>query len=127
MTRPSRDSIIARYNFALDQFQLDAIDALDAGNSVLVAAPTGSGKTLIAEYAIEAARQQNQRAFYTAPIKALSNQKFNDLVGHYGKNDVGLLTGDNSINTNALNRNNILDNNHRPLQGQRQQQGAGGA
>lgn len=101
MTRPSRDSIIARYNFALDQFQLDAIDALDAGNSVLVAAPTGSGKTLIAEYAIEAARQQNQRAFYTAPIKALSNQKFNDLVAHYGKNDVGLLTGDNSINTNA--------------------------
>ena len=101
MTRPSRESIIARYDFALDQFQLDAIDALDRGDSVLVAAPTGSGKTLIAEYAIEAARQQGQRAFYTAPIKALSNQKFNDLVAHYGKSDVGLLTGDNSINTNA--------------------------
>lgn len=101
MTRPSRESIIARYDFALDQFQLDALDALDRGDSVLVAAPTGSGKTLIAEYAIEAARQQGQRAFYTAPIKALSNQKFNDLVAHYGKSDVGLLTGDNSINTNA--------------------------
>jgi len=101
MSRPSRESIIARYDFALDKFQLDAIDALDAGSSVLVAAPTGSGKTLIAEYAIDAAIQQKQRAFYTAPIKALSNQKFNDLVAHYGKSEVGLLTGDNSINTSA--------------------------
>ncbi|MFM8652957.1 MAG: DEAD/DEAH box helicase, partial [Acidimicrobiaceae bacterium] len=66
-----------------------------------MAAPTGSGKTLVAEYAIEAARRQGQRAFYTAPIKALSNQKFNDLVAHYGKSEVGLLTGDNSINSNA--------------------------
>ena len=101
MSRPSRESIIARYNFALDKFQLDAIDALDAGSSVLVAAPTGSGKTLIAEYAIDVAIQQKQRAFYTAPIKALSNQKFNDLVAHYGKSEIGLLTGDNSINTSA--------------------------
>ena len=101
MSRPSRESIIARYDFALDKFQIDAIDALDAGSSVLVAAPTGSGKTLIAEYAIDAAIQQRQRAFYTAPIKALSNQKFNDLVAHYGKSEVGLLTGDNSINTSA--------------------------
>ena len=101
MPRPSRESLIARYDFAIDQFQVDALDALDRGDSVLVAAPTGSGKTLVAEYAIEAARQQGQRAFYTAPIKALSNQKFNDLVTHYGKKDVGLLTGDNSINTNA--------------------------
>jgi len=85
MPRPSRESLIARYDFAIDQFQIDALDALDRGDSVLVAAPTGSGKTLVAEYAIEAARQQGQRAFYTAPIKALSNQKFNDLVAHYGK------------------------------------------
>ena len=70
MSRPSRESIIARYDFALDKFQIDAIDALDAGSSVLVAAPTGSGKTLIAEYAIDAAIKQKQRAFYTAPIKA---------------------------------------------------------
>ena len=101
MSRPSRDQLIARYDFAIDQFQIDALDALDRGDSVLVAAPTGSGKTLVAEYAIEAARRQGQRAFYTAPIKALSNQKFNDLVAHYGKNDVGLLTGDNSINSAA--------------------------
>jgi ATP-dependent RNA helicase HelY len=101
MPRPRRDELIARYNFAIDQFQIEALDALDRGDSVLVAAPTGSGKTLVAEYAIESARRQGQRAFYTAPIKALSNQKFNDLVAHYGKSEVGLLTGDNSINPNA--------------------------
>ena len=101
MPRPRRDELIARYNFAIDEFQIEALDALDRGDSVLVAAPTGSGKTLVAEYAIEAARRQGQRAFYTAPIKALSNQKFNDLVAHYGKSEVGLLTGDNSINPNA--------------------------
>lgn len=101
MSRPNRDQLLARYRFAIDDFQLSALDALDRGDSVLVAAPTGSGKTLVAEYAIEAARRQGQRAFYTAPIKALSNQKFNDLVDHYGKSDVGLLTGDNSINSNA--------------------------
>ncbi len=101
MPRPGRESLIARYNFGLDKFQIEALDALDRGDSVLVAAPTGSGKTLVAEYAIEAARQQGQRAFYTAPIKALSNQKFNDLVAHYGRSDVGLLTGDNSVNSNA--------------------------
>ena len=101
MPRPSRESLISRYNFGLDKFQLEALDALDRGDSVLVAAPTGSGKTLVAEYAIEAARQQGKRAFYTAPIKALSNQKFNDLVAHYGRSDVGLLTGDNSVNSNA--------------------------
>ena len=101
MPRPSRESLISRYNFGLDKFQLEALDAVDRGDSVLVAAPTGSGKTLVAEYAIEAARQQGKRAFYTAPIKALSNQKFNDLVAHYGRSDVGLLTGDNSVNSNA--------------------------
>jgi ATP-dependent RNA helicase HelY len=101
MPRPRREELIARYNFAIDEFQVEALDALDRGDSVLVAAPTGSGKTLVAEYAIEAARRQGQRAFYTAPIKALSNQKYNDLVAHYGKYEVGLLTGDNSINPNA--------------------------
>jgi len=101
MPRPRRDELIARYDFAIDEFQIEALDALDRGDSVLVAAPTGSGKTLVAEYAIEAARRQGQRAFYTAPIKALSNQKFNDLVAHYGKSEVGLLTGDNSINPTA--------------------------
>ena len=75
MPRPRRDELIARYNFAIDEFQIEALDALDRGDSVLVAAPTGSGKTLVAEYAIEAARRQGQRAFYTAPIKALSQIK----------------------------------------------------
>jgi len=101
MSRPSRESLIARYDFILDKFQIEALDALDRGESVLVAAPTGSGKTLVAEYAIEAARRQGLRAFYTAPIKALSNQKFNDLAAYFGRDDVGLLTGDNSINTDA--------------------------
>ncbi|MFM9121893.1 MAG: DEAD/DEAH box helicase, partial [Actinomycetota bacterium] len=87
--------------FILDKFQIEALDALDRGESVLVAAPTGSGKTLVAEYAIEAARRQGLRAFYSAPIKALSNQKFNDLAAYFGRDDVGLLTGDNSINTDA--------------------------
>ena len=101
MTRPSRESLTARYDFALDNFQMEALDALDRGESVLVAAPTGSGKTLVAEYAIEAARRQGLRAFYTAPIKALSNQKYNDLAAYFGRDDVGLLTGDNSLNTDA--------------------------
>ncbi|MDO9174037.1 MAG: DEAD/DEAH box helicase, partial [Actinomycetota bacterium] len=76
-------------------------DALDAGESVLVAAPTGSGKTVVAEYAIDAAVADGKRAFYTAPIKALSNQKYHDLVERLGPQQVGLLTGDNNINGDA--------------------------
>src|SRR6476620_3966419 len=97
----SREDLLARYAFPLDAFQVQAIDALDAGQSVLVAAPTGSGKTVVAEYGIEAALRAGQRAFYTAPIKALSNQKFHDLVDRYGADRVGLLTGDNAINGDA--------------------------
>ena len=74
----------ARYDFPLDPFQLRALDALDAGQSVLVAAPTGSGKTVVAEYAIAPALADGRRAFYTAPIKALSNQKYRDLAAGYG-------------------------------------------
>jgi len=96
-----RESLLARYKFSLDVFQIDALDALDAGNNVLVAAPTGSGKTVIAEYAIGLARANNKRAFYTAPIKALSNQKYLELVAHHGTTDVGLLTGDTTINPTA--------------------------
>ncbi len=92
----SRAALLARFPFALDAFQLEAIDALDAGQSVLVAAPTGSGKTVVAEYAIGAALDAGKRAFYTAPIKALSNQKYRDLANVH--RDVGLLTGDNAIN-----------------------------
>jgi ATP-dependent RNA helicase HelY len=99
--RPDRSELIRQYSFPLDGFQLQAFDALDDGNSVLVAAPTGSGKTVVAEYAIEAARRSGRRAFYTAPIKALSNQKYHDLVDRYGIDEVGLLTGDNVINGDA--------------------------
>ncbi len=91
----------ARYPFDLDDFQVEAIDALDSGESVLVAAPTGSGKTVVAEFAVERALDLGSKAFYTTPLKALSNQKFGDLVARYGAASVGLLTGDNSINSEA--------------------------
>src|SRR3954462_1875720 len=97
----SRGELLSRYDFPLDDFQLQALDALDAGQSVLVAAPTGSGKTVVAEYAIARALAAGRRAFYTAPIKALSNQKFLDLTRIHGADAVGLLTGDNAINGDA--------------------------
>ena len=96
-----RDQFVARYPFPLDRFQLDAVDALDRGEHVVVAVPTGSGKTVVAEYGIEIARSEGRRAFYTAPVKALSNQKFRDLIAVHGDEAVGLLTGDNSINGDA--------------------------
>ncbi|MFT7473185.1 MAG: ATP-dependent RNA helicase HelY [Verrucomicrobiales bacterium] len=88
-------------NFDLDPFQVEAIDHLNAGRSVVVAAPTGSGKTYVAEHALAAARNNGRRGLYTTPIKALSNQKFRDLRGWLGSDNVGLLTGDNSINGDA--------------------------
>jgi ATP-dependent RNA helicase HelY len=91
----------ASRGFPLDPFQVDALDALDAGESVLVAAPTGSGKTVVAEYAVERALAEGKKAFYTTPLKALSNQKYNDLVKAHGADRVGLLTGDNSVNGDA--------------------------
>jgi ATP-dependent RNA helicase HelY len=93
--------LTARYDFALDKFQLDAIASINEGRNVLVAAPTGSGKTVVAEYAVARAHRAGLRSFYTAPIKALSNQKFVELSTFYGESQVGLLTGDNSINPNA--------------------------
>ena len=99
--RADRHALVASYGFPLDRFQLEALDALDAGESVLVAAPTGSGKTVIAEYAIAAALADGNTAFYTAPIKALSNQKYHDLCAIHGAERVGLLTGDNAINPDA--------------------------
>ncbi len=85
----------------LDPFQVRALDAIDAGESVLVAAPTGAGKTVVAEYAAARALAEGRKAFYTTPIKALSNQKFADLARRHGTERVGLLTGDNSINGEA--------------------------
>src|ERR1700738_308816 len=84
----------SRYPFPIDSFQLEAMNYLAQDQSVLVAAPTGTGKTLVAEYAIWRAQQRNQRVIYTTPIKALSNQKYRDLRDIYGQNSVGLVTGD---------------------------------
>ena len=78
--------------FELDQFQKDAIAVIDRGLSVLVSAPTGSGKTKVAEHAVAVAQRAGRRAFYTTPIKALSNQKFHDLIEEHGKEAVGLLS-----------------------------------
>ncbi len=89
------------FPFALDDFQLEAIRHLRDGKSVVVCAPTGSGKTVIAEYAVEMALMENKRCFYTTPLKALSNQKLYDFRQKFGENKVGLLTGDISINRDA--------------------------
>ncbi|MGW1279822.1 DEAD/DEAH box helicase [Streptomyces tsukubensis] len=89
------------YEFDLDPFQIDACRALESGRGVLVAAPTGSGKTIVGEFAVHLALQQGRKCFYTTPIKALSNQKYADLVKRYGADKVGLLTGDNSVNSEA--------------------------
>ncbi|HMD93235.1 MAG TPA: DEAD/DEAH box helicase, partial [Trebonia sp.] len=89
------------YDFDFDPFQVAACGALTGGDGVLVAAPTGSGKTVVGEYAVHLALQQGRKCFYTTPIKALSNQKYNDLVRRYDSDAVGLLTGDNSVNGNA--------------------------
>ncbi|MCX5148661.1 MULTISPECIES: DEAD/DEAH box helicase [unclassified Streptomyces] len=89
------------YEFDLDPYQVDACKALEAGKGVLVAAPTGSGKTIVGEFAVHLALQQGRKCFYTTPIKALSNQKYADLVKRYGADKVGLLTGDNSVNSEA--------------------------
>src|SRR5688500_15484679 len=89
------------YKFPLDDFQVRACEALEGGDGVLVAAPTGSGKTVVGEFAVHLALEQGRKCFYTTPIKALSNQKFNDLVRRYGADKVGLLTGDNTVNSEA--------------------------
>ncbi|NKX50391.1 DEAD/DEAH box helicase, partial [Arthrobacter deserti] len=91
----------AGLGFELDRFQADACSALEAGQSVLVAAPTGSGKTVVGEFAVYLALQRGLKTFYTTPIKALSNQKFSDLGGRYGSGRVGLLTGDTAVRADA--------------------------
>ncbi|MEU1881702.1 DEAD/DEAH box helicase [Streptosporangium sp. NPDC020072] len=98
---PALTSFRGLYSFQLDDFQLDACRALEAGDGVLVAAPTGSGKTVVGEFAVHLALEEGRKCFYTTPIKALSNQKYNDLVKRYGAAKVGLLTGDNSVNGEA--------------------------
>lgn len=90
-----------RYSFEFDEFQLAGCHCLEDGKSVLVAAPTGAGKTIVGEFATFLAEQFGNRCFYTTPIKALSNQKYQELVNVYGESEVGLLTGDSSINSSA--------------------------
>ncbi|QNG29526.1 RNA helicase [Synechococcus sp. LTW-R] len=89
------------FPFSLDDFQLEAIEALNQGHSVVVSAPTGSGKTLIGEYAIHRALAHGQKVFYTTPLKALSNQKLRDFREQFGAERVGLMTGDLTVNREA--------------------------
>jgi ATP-dependent RNA helicase HelY len=91
----------AGYDFQLDPFQDEACAALEDGYSVLVCAPTGAGKTVVGEFAVQLALAAGQKCFYTTPIKALSNQKYNDLVARHGAERIGLLTGDTAINGDA--------------------------
>lgn len=91
-----------KQKFDLDSFQIAACEVLEEGRSVLVAAPTGAGKTIIAEFAVYLSQVTDAgKTFYTTPMKALSNQKYNELVAEYGPENVGLLTGDTSINPSA--------------------------
>lgn len=89
------------FPFPLDDFQKEAIRSIQEGKSVIVCAPTGAGKTVVAEYAVKQALARGKRCFYTTPLKALSNQKFGDLRREYGEENVGLLTGDTSIQRHA--------------------------
>jgi len=99
---PRLQEFRARQRFDLDAFQLEACERIEAGSSVLVAAPTGAGKTIVAEFAIALAMHgPRDKVFYTTPMKALSNQKFQELTAEYGPEDVGLLTGDTNVNGNA--------------------------
>jgi ATP-dependent RNA helicase HelY len=95
------DEFAAAYPFELDEFQRRGCLALAGGRGTLVAAPTGAGKTVVGEFAAWLALRQGGKAFYTTPLKALSNQKFGDFVARHGAANVGLLTGDNSINGDA--------------------------
>ena len=90
-----------RYDFPLDDFQVAGCEALERGEAVLVAAPTGAGKTVVGEFAVHLGLAKGLKTFYTTPVKALSNQKYLDLCAWYGAGRVGLLTGDTSVNPGA--------------------------
>jgi ATP-dependent RNA helicase HelY len=99
---PALDDFMLDLGFDLDDFQRQACEALERGSGVLVCAPTGAGKTVVGEFAVHLAlRAGARKCFYTTPIKALSNQKYHDLVERYGPDRVGLLTGDNAVNGDA--------------------------
>ncbi len=104
-TSPDTAGELARFaaelEFELDPFQRRACAALQSGHGVLVCAPTGAGKTIVGEFAVHLALASGGKCFYTTPIKALSNQKHHDFVARYGKEQIGLLTGDVSVNADA--------------------------
>ncbi len=100
-SHPALGQFADGYPFSLDAFQVEACDALEDGRGVLVAAPTGAGKTVVGEFAVHLALRLGRKCFYTTPIKALSNQKYADLVARHGVANVGLLTGDNALSGDA--------------------------
>jgi ATP-dependent RNA helicase HelY len=99
--QPQINAFAKGFEFPFDDFQVRACQAVASGQGVLVAAPTGAGKTIVGEFAVFLALASGRKAFYTTPIKALSNQKYADLVRRHGADKVGLLTGDSSINGEA--------------------------
>ena len=101
MTLTHLDEFTQALPYSLDDFQIQGCQAVEDGHGVLVCAPTGAGKTVVGEFAVSLALRQGTRCFYTTPIKALSNQKYHDLVDAHGEDAVGLLTGDVSINSSA--------------------------
>lgn len=98
---PVTQAFLATFSFEFDPFQIAACHAVEEGSGVLVAAPTGAGKTVVGEFAAYCALNQGKKCFYTTPIKALSNQKYFEFVEKFGEDKVGLLTGDTSINGEA--------------------------
>lgn len=100
-SHPLTSDFIAQFDFGFDEFQITACQAVEDGKGVLVAAPTGAGKTVVGEFAAFSALAQGKKCFYTTPIKALSNQKFQEFVERFGEDRVGLLTGDTNINSEA--------------------------
>ena len=104
---PISNNFFETFDFELDEFQIKGCHAIEAGKGVLVAAPTGAGKTIVGEFAAYLALMQEKKCFYTTPIKALSNQKYQEFVERFGETKVGLLTGDNSINTDEIGRAHV--------------------
>ncbi|NDI11000.1 MAG: DEAD/DEAH box helicase, partial [Actinobacteria bacterium] len=98
---PKTQKFAENFSFELDPFQIQACHALENGKGVLVAAPTGAGKTIVGEFAVDLVINSGGKCFYTTPIKALSNQKYTELCLKYGESKIGLLTGDTSINSEA--------------------------
>ena len=98
---PLTEEFIAQFDFGFDEFQIEACRSVEDGRSVLVAAPTGAGKTVVGEFAAFSSLARGKKCFYTTPIKALSNQKYLEFVDRFGEERVGLLTGDTNINSDA--------------------------